>query len=129
MPRHAMAAMAAAAAVVITLPGAKADKLARGMDLCTSYSRVCSDITSQVSTWERMIGVETFMKCGRIIDRIVQTPPDVQLDCRSHFDGQTSKPMLTMQSCQAGSYDTYLGHCKCAALDARYAYACSSLLG
>lgn len=31
--------------------------------------------------------------------------------------------MLTMQSCSAGEYDTFIGHCKCAALDARYVFA------
>lgn len=41
-----------------------------------------------------------------------------QMDCRSRFDRQTSKPMLEVQSCTGDSYDTFVGQCKCAALDA-----------
>ena len=48
-------------------------------------------------------------------------PPNTtpkQVDCRSHFDGMASKPILAMQSCAHGSPETYLGQCKCAGLDA-----------
>jgi hypothetical protein len=45
----ALATAAVAAAVMTALPTtARAGNIVRGMDLCTSYSRVCSDITSQV---------------------------------------------------------------------------------
>jgi len=43
-----------------------------------------------------------------------------QMDCRSRFDRQTSKPMLDVRSCTGDSYETFVGHCRCAALDARY---------
>ena len=43
------------------------------------------------------------------------------MDCRSKFDGQQPKPILSVQSCAAHSYDTYIGHCKCGLLDMRYA--------
>ena len=47
--RSAVAAATMAAAAMITaLPAARAGTIVRGMDLCTSYARVCSDIVGQV---------------------------------------------------------------------------------
>lgn len=47
-------------------------------------------------------------------------PRTIQMDCRSRFDKQESKPMLDVRSCTGVSYDTFVGRCQCAALDARY---------
>ncbi len=52
MAPSALATVAVAAAVMTALPTtARASNIVRGMDLCTSYSRVCSDITSQVCSY------------------------------------------------------------------------------
>jgi len=66
MAPSALATVAVAAAVMTALPTtARASNIVRGMDLCTSYSRVCSDITSQVCgigralAWGRMESIDS----------------------------------------------------------------------
>lgn len=47
--KHSCSALAVVAAVLIGLAtGAHAAPVARGLDLCQSYTRVCNDFTSQV---------------------------------------------------------------------------------
>jgi len=72
----------------LTMPSAAVPESHYGMEICSSFRSVCMDLTSQ-------------------------------MDCRSHFDGVAPKPIIDVDSCQSvGHYDTFLGHCRCAGLQA-----------
>lgn len=69
-PRSAVAAATMAASAMMTaLPAARAGTIVRGMDLCTSYARVCSDIVGQVRC-----GCVLGCLSARSIDRSIDHP-------------------------------------------------------
>ncbi len=41
-----------------------------------------------------------------------------QVDCNSHFDNTASRPLVTVEACKAQGTESFVGHCKCANLDA-----------
>lgn len=72
----------------LAVPSSAVPESHYGMEICSSFRSVCMDLTSQ-------------------------------MDCRSHFDNVAPKPIIDVDSCQSvGHYDTFLGHCRCAGLQA-----------
>lgn len=88
MPSARLVAAVGTTLAFLTMPSAAVPESHYGMEICSSFRSVCMDLTSQ-------------------------------MDCRSHFDNVEPKPIIDVDSCQSeGHMDTFLGHCRCAGLQA-----------